>query len=103
VDFKAAARKVLSEVGHPLHHTDITEIALESGYLESAGRTPQNTMRARLSVDVTDNPDTPFAQTAPSSRPLPASTASKERVSGLRDAILRGIILTNAEERLWSS
>jgi hypothetical protein len=65
VDFKAAAREVLKEVGHPLHYTDITELALESGYLKSAGRTPQNTMRARLSVDVRDNPDTPFVQTAP--------------------------------------
>ncbi len=48
-----------------MHYTDITEIALESGYLESVGRTPQNTMRARLSVDVRDNPETPFVQTAP--------------------------------------
>jgi hypothetical protein len=65
VDFKTAARKVLEEVGHPLHYTDITEIALNSGYLQSAGQTPQNTMRARLSVDVRDNPDTLFTQTAP--------------------------------------
>ena len=65
MDFKAAARVVLGEVGHPLHYSDITEIVLESGYLESAGRTPQNTMRARLSVDVRDNPETPFVQTAP--------------------------------------
>ena len=65
MDFKAAAREVLREVGHPLHYEDITEMALESGYLESAGRTPQNTMRARLSVDVRDNPGTPFCQTAP--------------------------------------
>ncbi|MBA3610610.1 MAG: winged helix-turn-helix domain-containing protein [Rubrobacter sp.] len=65
MDFKAAARTVLGEVGHPLHYTDITEMALESGYLASAGRTPQNTMRARLSVDVRDNPETPFTQTAP--------------------------------------
>ncbi len=65
MDFKAAAREVLREVGHPLHYTDITEIALESGYLESAGQTPHNTMRARLSVDVRDNPETPFLQTAP--------------------------------------
>lgn len=65
MDFKAAAREVLREVGHPLHYEDITEMALESGYLESAGRTPQNTMRARLSVDVRDNPQTPFSQTAP--------------------------------------
>jgi restriction system protein len=65
VDFKAAAREVLREVGHPLHYSDITEIALESGYLKSAGRTPQNSMRARLSVDVRDNPESAFVQTAP--------------------------------------
>ena len=66
MDLKTAAREVLLEVGHPLHYTDITtEIALASGYLESAGRTPHNTMRARLSVDVRDNPESPFAQTAP--------------------------------------
>jgi 8-oxo-dGTP pyrophosphatase MutT (NUDIX family) len=64
VDFKAAAREVLEEVGYPLHYSDITEIALQSGYLQSAGRTPQNTMRARLSVDVRDNPATPFEQVA---------------------------------------
>jgi HB1, ASXL, restriction endonuclease HTH domain len=65
VDFKAAAREVLEEVGHPLHHTDITEIALQSGYLQSAGRTPQNTMMARLSMDVRDNPETLFVQVVP--------------------------------------
>ena len=65
MDFKAAAREVLKEMGHPLHYSDITEIALESGYLRSVGRTPQNTMRARLSVDVRDNPESPFLQTAP--------------------------------------
>ncbi len=63
--FKAAAREVLREVGHPLHYSDITQFALESGYLSSTGRTPQNTMRARLSVDVRDNPRSPFMQTAP--------------------------------------
>jgi hypothetical protein len=29
MDFKAAAREVLKEIGHPLHYSDITEIALE--------------------------------------------------------------------------
>ncbi len=56
---------MLEEVGHPLHYTDITELALESGYLKSRGHTPHNSMRARLSVDVRDNPGTPFVQTAP--------------------------------------
>ena len=65
MDFKAAAREVLREVGRPLHYGDITELALEAGYLASSGRTPQNTMRARRSVDVRDNPQTPFVQTAP--------------------------------------
>lgn len=65
MDFKAAAREVLREVGHPLHYEDITEIALHSGYLQTSGRTPQNTMRARLSVDVRDNPASDFVQTAP--------------------------------------
>ena len=69
MDFKAAVREVpreiLPEGGRPLHYGDITELALESGYLASSGSTPQNTMRARLSVDVRDNPETPFVQTAP--------------------------------------
>lgn len=56
---------MLREVGYPLHYSDITELALESGYLKSGGRTPHNTMRARLSVDVRDNPESPFIQTAP--------------------------------------
>ena len=56
MDFKATACEVLGEVGHPLHCSDITEIALQSGYLKSAGRTPQNKMRARLSVEVRDSP-----------------------------------------------
>jgi hypothetical protein len=41
VDVKAAAREVFKEVGHPLHYVDITEIALQSGYPQSAGRTPR--------------------------------------------------------------
>ncbi len=65
LNFKAAARLVLEEIGHPLHYTDITELSLESGYLVSRGRTPHNTMRARLSVDVRDNPESLFIQTAP--------------------------------------
>ncbi len=75
--FKGAAREVLREVGHLLHYSDITELALLSGYLESTGRTPQNTMRARLSVEVRDNPRTPFVQSAPG-------------VYGLKDAFWAG-------------
>ena len=80
MDFKAAAREVLREVDHPLHYTDITEIALESRCLESTGRTPQNTMRARLSVDVRDNPETPFVQTAPGVYSLKETLWEKDAV-----------------------
>jgi HB1/ASXL restriction endonuclease-like protein with HTH domain len=58
------ARLVLEEVDHPLHCTHVTELALESGYLKSRGRAPHNTMRDRLYVDVGDNPENPFVQTA---------------------------------------
>ncbi len=65
MSFKAAARLALQELGHPLHHTDSTERTLETGYLKSSGRTPHNTMRVRLSVDVRDDPESLFIRTAP--------------------------------------
>jgi hypothetical protein len=48
-----------------LHYTDMSEIALEFGYVVNRGCTPHSTMRARLSVDVRDNPESPFVQTPP--------------------------------------
>ncbi len=58
-------REALEEVSYPLHYTDISEITLESGYRWSASRTPQNTMRVRLSVNVRRNPGRPFVKTVP--------------------------------------
>ncbi len=52
MDFKAAVREVLWEVGHPVHYSDITEMALKSGYMNSVWRTPKSAMRARLGVEV---------------------------------------------------
>lgn len=65
MDFKSAAAEILRETGRPLHYADITEVAMEQGYLDSAGATPQSTMRARLYSDVRDNPDSPFLRAAP--------------------------------------
>ena len=76
LDFKATARLVLQGIGHPLHHTDITELALESGYLKSRGHAPHNAMRARFSVDVRDNPQCPFLQTTPGVYGLKAYASS---------------------------
>jgi hypothetical protein len=101
VDFKVAAREVLSEVGHPLHYSDITEIALHSGYLKSAGQTPQNTMTARLSVDVRDNPETLFVLTSRPQGGVPTGEGRKpERADML---YFLTITFYNTEERSWSS
>lgn len=70
---------MLKEVGHALHYTDITELALQAGYLKTRGRTPQNTMRARLSVDVRDNPHSPFVQRAPGVYGLRAGAGTDHR------------------------
>lgn len=48
-----------------MHYADITELALESGYLKSQGRTPHNTMRTRRSVDARDNGESPLIHAAP--------------------------------------
>ena len=53
LDFKATAWLVLQS-------KNITELALESGYLASCGRTPPNTTCVRLSSDVHDNPQSFF-------------------------------------------
>jgi hypothetical protein len=50
LDFKATAWLVLRS------SKNITELALESGYLASCGRTPPNATCLRLSSDVRDNP-----------------------------------------------
>ncbi len=93
MDFKAAAREVLKEVGYALHYTDIMEIGLKDGCLKSAGRTPQNTMRARLSVDVRDNPGTPFIQTAPGVYGL------KSTLEPFGDTCILRVYSTNACQR----
>ncbi len=47
--FFEAAKKVLEESGgKPMHYRDITRIAMERGYLESRGLTPEQTMAAQL-------------------------------------------------------
>ena len=50
LDFKATAWLILQS------SKNITELALESGYLASCGRTSPNTTCLRLSLDVRDNP-----------------------------------------------
>lgn len=65
--FKDIAYQILKETGKPLHSSNITEIALERGLLNTAGKTPKATMNAQLVVDINKNGKlSRFIKTAPS-------------------------------------
>lgn len=54
VSGKEAAEIVLLQEGGPLHYSDITVFALETGLVRMSGKTPENTMSAYLSKAVVD-------------------------------------------------
>jgi len=55
--FKDIAYQILKETGKPLHSKEITKIALERGWLKTAGKTPEATMNAQLIVDINNKKD----------------------------------------------
>lgn len=50
--FKNIAYQILKEADKPLHSKEITRIALDRGWLKTAGKTPEATMNAQLVVDI---------------------------------------------------
>lgn len=50
--FLSAAKVILTEFGRPLSVAEITTYAISNKLLSSVGKTPQNTMRARLSEEL---------------------------------------------------
>lgn len=50
--FKELAYQILKDAGRPLHSKEITKIAVERGWLKTAGKTPEATMNAQLVVDI---------------------------------------------------
>lgn len=50
--FVDAAYRVLKDNGKPMHYKDITQQALNKGYIETKGKTPEATMTARISHDI---------------------------------------------------
>lgn len=65
--FKEIAYLILKEIGKPLHSKEITKIALERGWLKTAGKTPEATMNAQLIVDINSKKEKSlFVKTAPS-------------------------------------
>jgi hypothetical protein len=53
--FLQSAYEVLKTEGHPLTVQEITEKARAMGLLQTAGQTPSQTMKAKLSVDILKN------------------------------------------------
>jgi len=65
--FKDIAYQILKEAGEPLHSKEITKIALNRGWLKTAGKTPEATMNAQLVVDINSKKEkSRFIKTGPS-------------------------------------
>lgn len=65
--FKDIAYQILKEADKPLHSKEITKIALQRGWLKTAGKTPEATMNAQLVVDINSKKGkSRFIKTAPS-------------------------------------
>lgn len=65
--FKGVAYDILKEANKPLHTDEITKIALQKGWLKTAGKTPAATMNSQLVVDTNKNGvKSLFKKTAPS-------------------------------------
>jgi hypothetical protein len=50
--FLNAAEKALKKAKRPLAFRELTEIALQNGWLETKGQTPWHTMKSKLSTDI---------------------------------------------------
>lgn len=76
--FKSSAIQVLKKAGKPLHSSEITRLALESGILVTEGATPEATMSAQLVMDVkTKGKASDFIKTGPGTFALNPQKESK--------------------------
>lgn len=64
--FVAAARAILMEASEALHYREITERALKKGLLKTSGKTPEETLNARLCVEIKEHGEvSEFVRVAP--------------------------------------
>jgi hypothetical protein len=49
---KEAAKRILQQEGKPLHYRDITKLALEQGFFETTGKTPEASINSQIIVDI---------------------------------------------------
>ena len=52
LSFADAAATVLETSGSPLHYREITQRAIDRGFLQTDGKTPEATLNAVLAVDI---------------------------------------------------
>src|SRR5207245_5897334 len=63
--FLDAARQSLEALGRPASAKELTELAIDHGWLVSQGRTPAQTMKSKLSTDIrTHRDDSLFMRTS---------------------------------------
>jgi hypothetical protein len=65
MNFLELAKKVIQEENKPLTPNEIWEISVQKGYnkqINTIGKTPWQTIGARIYVDIRDNPDTVFVK-----------------------------------------
>lgn len=60
--YLSAALRVLKDAGRPLTAREIVDAARTAGLLPGRGKTPEQTMLARLYVTVRDDPNSPVVR-----------------------------------------
>lgn len=93
--FKQSAIEVLKKAGKPLHYTEITRLALESGILETEGATPESSMSSQLIIDIRNKGEgSDFIKTAPGTFAINPSKKEVKQTPKIIEAE------KNAEEKL---
>ncbi|MBU2476697.1 restriction endonuclease [Candidatus Micrarchaeota archaeon] len=100
VSFKKAAYEILKESDEPLTAKEITDTALQEGFIKTEGQTPEATMAAQLYIDINGNKESPFIKVGRGhfslkqkdslSSPLPLLEKQNEKVKqALKEELLK--------------
>jgi hypothetical protein len=85
--FKQSAIAILKKAKKPLHYSEITRLALESGILETEGATPEATMNAQIVVDIKHKGEgSDFVRIAPGTYTLNSNKKVIKETPKIRDA-----------------
>lgn len=78
-----AVKAVLVDAGHPMHVKEIVQRVLTSGLWSTSGKTPQDTVSARLATDIKVNgPGSDFIRTAPNTYGINPTKSAPTKHSG---------------------